>query len=248
MLKVVKREGDEWRSGEIVHAFGGRGVVRVLEYEDGAALLERIVPGTNLVELTRADHDDAATEATAEVIAAMAPNAAPPWCPTVSDWAQSFTWYSDSGDAQIPAPLVRRASEIYTELCETQRGARLLHGDLQHYNVLRDHHRGWLAIDPKGVVGEVEYEVGALLRNPVELPAILSNPATIEQRIRTLSSRLNLDAGRVLRWGFAQAVLSAIWYVEDGYVIDASNPSLQLARAIDAMFGSVRGLTSEQAY
>ena len=236
VLKVVKREGDEWRSGEIVHAFGGRGVVRVLEYEDGAALLERIVPGTNLVELTRGGHDDAATEAIAEVIAAMAPNAAPPWCPTVSDWAQSFTWYSDSGDAQIPAPLVRRASEIYTELCETQRGARLLHGDLQHYNVLRDHHRGWLAIDPKGVVGEVEYEVGALLRNPAELPAILSNPATIEQRIRALSSRLNLDAGRLLRWGFAQAVLSAIWYVEDGYVINASNPSLQLARAIDAMF------------
>jgi len=31
-------------------------------------------------------------------------------------------------------------------------------------------------------------------------------------------------------------------------VIDASNPSLQLARAIDAMFGSVRGLTPEQAH
>ena len=42
----------------------------------------------------------------------------------------------------------------------------LLHGDLQHYNVLLDKDRGWVAIDPKGVVGELEYEVGALLRNP----------------------------------------------------------------------------------
>jgi streptomycin 6-kinase len=162
----------------------------------------------------------------------------------VRDWGRGFARYAGRGDSQIPASLVARASDLFAELCETQGPTRLLHGDLQHYNVLRDHHRGWLAIDPKGVVGEGEYEVGALLRNPVELPAILSNPATIEQRIRTLSSRLNLDAGRVLRWGFAQAVLSAIWYVEDGYVIDASNPSLQLARAIDAMFGS----DPEQAY
>ena len=245
MLKVVKQQGDEWRSGEVVNAFGGRGVVRVVEYDDGAALLERIVPGTALVDLTKDGHDDAATEAIADVIAAMTPNAAPPWCPTVSDWARAFTWYVDSGDTQIPARLVRRASEIYTELCETQRAARLLHGDLQHYNVLRDEHRGWLAIDPKGVVGEVESEIGALLRNPAELPAILSNPATIERRVRTLSSRLDLDAGRVLRWGFAQAVLSAIWLIEDGYSVEESAPALRLARAMAPLLGDGRRATGD---
>jgi len=234
VLKVVKREGDEWRSGEIVHAFGGRGVVRVLEYEDGAALLERIVPGTNLVELTRADHDDAATEAIAQVIAAIAPNAAPPWCPTVSDWAQSFTWYSDSGDAQIPAPLVRRASEIYTELCETQRGARLLHGDLQHYNVLLDRSRGWTAIDPKGVVGEIEYEIGAAMRNPVELPDLVTDRRTIERRLARFCSALDLDAWRAMRWCFSQAVLSAIWSVEDGD-FGPGNVALGLARVLEPM-------------
>jgi streptomycin 6-kinase len=44
---------------------------------------------------------------------------------------------------------------------------RLLHGDLQHYNVLLDRKRGWLAIDPKGVVAEGEFELGAALRNPI---------------------------------------------------------------------------------
>ena len=53
VLKVVKRPGDEWRSGEVVNAFGGRGVVRALGYDDGAVLLERIVPGTALVEVIR---------------------------------------------------------------------------------------------------------------------------------------------------------------------------------------------------
>ena len=237
VLKVVKRPGDEWRSGEVARAFGGRGMVRVLEYDDGAALFERIVPGTALVELTREGQDTAATDILAGVIASMEPNAEPSWCPTVSDWARGFTWYVDSSDSQIPAPLVRRASEIYTELSETQRATRLLHGDLQHYNVLRDDRRGWLAIDPKGVVGEIEYELGALLRNPVELPAVFADPTTIKKRVATLSSRLELDAGRVLQWAFAQAVLSAIWHVEDGYAVDPGNAPLRLARAIEAMLG-----------
>ncbi|HEX5074941.1 MAG TPA: aminoglycoside phosphotransferase family protein [Gemmatimonadaceae bacterium] len=232
VLKVVKRPGDEWRSGEVVNAFGGRGVVRALEYEAGAALLERIVPGTALVDLTRAGDDAAATTGIADVIAAMAPGAAPPWCPTVSEWGRAFARYVEHGDTQIPAALVDRASGLYAELCETQGPTRLLHGDLQHYNVLRDDRRGWLAIDPKGVVGELEYEVGALLRNPGELPEVLTSPAIIERRVDTLSSRLGLDANRVLSWAFAQAVLSAIWLVEDGHSVDGNSASLRLARML----------------
>jgi streptomycin 6-kinase len=244
VLKVVKSPGDEWRSGEVAHAFSGRGMVRVLEWGDGAALFERLVPGSALVELTRQSRDVAATEILAGVIASMSPDAAPSWCPTVIDWGRGFARYLESGDTRIPEPLVRRASETYAELCGTQRDTRLLHGDLQHYNVLLDDQRGWLAIDAKGVIGEVEYELGALLRNPAELPAVFADPTTIDRRATTLSSRLGLDAGRVLRWAFAQAVLSAIWHVEDGYDVDvATNAPLRLAQSIDAMFGSVRGQT-----
>src|SRR4051812_4840524 len=35
VLKVVKRLGDEWHSGEVLDAFASRGVVRVYEYVDG---------------------------------------------------------------------------------------------------------------------------------------------------------------------------------------------------------------------
>lgn len=51
--------------------------------------------------------------------------------------------------------------------------------DLQHYNVLFDDARGWLAIDPKGVVGEVEYEIGAILRNPIERPDLFAAPEIV---------------------------------------------------------------------
>lgn len=240
VLKVVHRPGDEWKSGEIVHAFAGRRMVRALEYEDGAALLERVIPGIALVELTTCGRDDRATEILADVISAMAPDSPPRWCPTVKDWHRGFAWYLGTGDTQIPAELVRRAGATYAELCETQRDTRLLHGDLQHYNILEDREHGWLAIDPKGVVGEVEYELGAALRNPVESPEVFTDTTTIERRIGMLSSSLGLDANRVRRWAFAQAVLSAIWHIEDGYKLGENNAPLALATALEVRIKGVR--------
>ena len=235
VLKVLKAPGDEWRSGEVLSAFGGRGIVRALDHAEGAVLLERIVPGTALVDLTRSGRDDDATVVLAEVIGAMSPGAPPSWCPTVGDWARAFDWYLRGGDAQIPRPLVERARAIYTELAATQRVTRLLHGDLHHYNILADRRGRWVGIDPKGVVGEVEYETGAALRNPVERPELLAATETIEKRIATLSSRLDLDADRMLRWAYAQAVLSAIWLVEDGYVIGSDTVPLTLVRSLEPL-------------
>ena len=133
--------------------------------------------------------------------------------------------------------LVLHAEQVYLELCDSQRAPRLLHGDLHHYNVLRDRERGWLAIDPKGVIGELEYELGAILRNPGELPGLFTDELVIRSRLDRLCSTLGLDLERALRWGFAQAVLSAIWEIEDGHALDASRQVLGLATTI-------RGLVS----
>jgi streptomycin 6-kinase len=59
--------------------------------------------------------------------------------------------------------------------------------------------------------------------------------AIIGRRIRQLTSSLHLDPARAVGWAFSQAVLSAIWDVEDGFSVDASHPSLLLAGAIRPM-------------
>jgi streptomycin 6-kinase len=82
------------------------------------------------------------------------------------------------------------------------------------------------------VIGEVEYEIGAGLRNPNEKPELFASPQTVENRLRYFEAKLKLNSDRTLAWGFAQAVLSAIWSVEDGFAVDAGNPSLRLANAI----------------
>ncbi len=238
VVKVVERPGDEWNSGAILHAFGGRGMVRVLDYVDGAMLLERLDPGSPLVGIVLAGRDEEATDIMANVIKRMTPDSPPPGTPSALELAKAFGQYRESGNRQIPMELVAHAEEAYCELAASQRNTKLLHGDLQHYNVLLDSKRGWLAIDPKGIVAEMEYEIGASLRNPYEVPHILTSPRVIERRIAQYTAALGLDGYRVLKWGFSQAVLSAIWSVEDGDSVPPDSAPITLARAIAPMLGS----------
>ena len=235
VLKLTKSAGDESRSGEVLRAFHGDGAVRVYEAEVGAVLLERLESGEGLVNLVRRGDDNEATRILAHVIEKLANHTPPSECPTVADWGRGFDRYVQSGDRKVPFDLVREAQHLYNELVASQRAAMLLHGDLQHYNVLFDNERGWVVIDPKGVVGEMEYEIGALMRNPIDQPELFTNRATIERRLEILTGLLPLDHSRALRWSFAQAVLSAIWDVEDEYKVGPNHPALRLAQTLKGM-------------
>lgn len=233
VLKVVRHPGDESRCGEVLDSFDGRGIVQAYEYVEGAVLLERLRPGTSLASVALDGRDDEATEILAEVVQRMShPRESLKHLVTVQDWGVGFQRYLASGDHQIRDTLVEQGQSLYSELCKSQSDTRLLHGDLHHYNVLFDSDRGWLAIDPKGVLGELEYEIGASLRNPYENPELFATPETIERRLSIYGAKLKLDSARALAWAFAQAVLSAIWSVEDGFAVDNTNPSVMVANAI----------------
>jgi streptomycin 6-kinase len=238
VLKIIKQTGDEWRSGEILAAFDGNGVARFYEHAPGAALVERLRPGSSLAELALSGRDKEATDILADVMRRMSARSSmsqlefPKNCPTVHDWAQGFERYLATGDERVPRPLVLAGQRAYLELCASQRQTCLLHGDLQHYNVLLDSDRGWLAIDPKGVIGELEYEIGAVLRNPYESPDLFLSRSTIERRLEQFTNKLKVNYERTLRWAFAQAVLSAIWLIEDGFRVDETTPVLRLAEVI----------------
>jgi streptomycin 6-kinase len=233
VVKVAFGPGDEWRSGEIAAAFGGRGVVQVHDHVAGAVLLERLAPATPLAALALEGRDDEATEILAALLRRMSPGDPPAGCATVEAWGQGFERYLAAPDAQVPRDLALLAQRVYSELAAAQREPALLHGDLQHYNVLFDERRGWVAIDPKGVIGELEYEIGAALRNPYERPELLASPDVIERRLAIFYAALGIDVDRARAWAFAQGVLSAIWSVEDGHAVDASHAGLRLASAIE---------------
>lgn len=217
VLKLPSRGTDERHSHAALAHFTGNGAVMIVDHADGATLLERVIPGRALTELVVAGSEDQATNILCDVIAALhQPDPPDGGFPHIEDWGRDLERYRHSGDTTIPSAMVDRASNLFTDLAASQSGRRLLHGDLHHNNVLYDERRGWLAIDPKGVLGEPAYEIGAVLRNPTETPALFAIPSIIDRRVRIISERLALDSDRILAWAFAQAVLSAIWAVEDG--------------------------------
>jgi streptomycin 6-kinase len=71
-------------------------------------------------------------------------------------------------------------------------------------------------IDPKGVMGEPIYEVGAFIRNPIpEIFAIKDKIEIIKKRIQIITEQLKFDSKRILEWCFVQSVLAWIWTIED---------------------------------
>jgi streptomycin 6-kinase len=218
VLKILPPDGDEARAGAVLTHWAGDGAVRMVETAPGAVLMERASPGDDLAPLVEAGGDDEATLVLCEVMEKLRkPAPGGGGYRVIEDWGSGFARNREAGVAAgIDAALIDEAERLFFRLCASQGPAVLLHGDLHHHNVVRDAARGWLAIDPKGVVGEATYETGALLRNPIEDLALCARSDIIDRRARLIGERLGYAYERIVGWCFAQWVLSDLWALEDG--------------------------------
>lgn len=219
---------------EALRIYNGRGIAHMFygNSEEGILLLERLRPGSMLSEL---EDDEAATAIAANVMRQLwQPAPAEHQFPTIAKWARGLDRLRAEfagGTGPFPPKLVEQAEALFAELIASMGEPVLLHGDLHHFNILTAEREPWLAIDPKGIVGEPAYEVGALLRNPNQ--EIATNPKILARRIDQLSAELTIDRARIIGWGLAQAVLSSWWDYEDlGY---GWEPMLELAARFDQL-------------
>ena len=217
-----------------LRVYDGRGSAHLLDADPawGVLLLERLRPG---VPLTAVTDDEAATLIAAQVMRQLWRPAPPdhPF-PTVAGWAAGLLRLRQTfagGVGPFPADLVAVAESLFAELLSSMADPVLLHGDLHHDNILQAQRQPWLALDPKGVIGEPAYELGALLRNP--LPQLLAHPQparVLARRVDLLAEFFGLARERIVGWGVAQAVLSAWWSYEDhGH---GWEPALTIARLL----------------
>ncbi len=208
---------------EALLRFDGRGCARLLAFDRdrGALLLERLRPGEPVAKLA---DDEQATRIAARIMRQLWRPAPPnhPF-PTIARWAAGLDRMRhrfDGGTGPLPKPLVEKAEQLFAELLDSMQQPVLLHGDLHHWNILSAERQPWLAIDPKGVVGEPAYEVGALLRNMAPHLLAQTNRRShlrriVARRVDILADELGFDRERLLGWGLAQAILSAWWSIED---------------------------------
>ncbi len=206
MLKLFTAE-EEKRGAALMAWWGGEGAVQVLEHADDALLMERAVGTLSLVEMARGGEDEAAMRILCEVAAKLHEprDADPP--ETLVPLPRWFRELAVAADREAGPYAISAA--IAQELLEAPQDIVVLHGDIHHGNVLHDAARGWLAIDPKGVVGERGYDYANMLCNPDSATAV----ANLERRLEVVCEAAGLEWERQLMWLIAYLGLSAAWTI-----------------------------------
>ena len=221
MLKIAIGE-EEVRGAGLMAWYDGRGAARVLARDGEALLLERVIGGRSLAEMARRGQDDEATAVLCGCAATLHDRAgrrALPELVPLGIWFRSLEVAADRHGG-VFAGAVPVARALLAEPRETV----VLHGDLHHDNVLDGGDGGWLAIDPKGLIGERTFEFANLFRNP-DIDIALA-PSRLRRQVTIVSLASNVDPFRLLQWIQAYATLGAAWSLESGH--DAA-PGLAIA-------------------
>ena len=183
----------------------------MLASADDAILLERARCKNALAELVRNGFDD---EATAIICAVVQKLHTPRTHPPPSDLVPLGSWFEPLfAAAETHGGILRTAATVADELLASQRDAQVLHGDIHHGNILDFGSRGWLAIDPKGLIGERGFDYANLFCNP-DLH-VASMPGRLGRQVNLVADMVHLEAVRLHRWVLAWTGLSAAFFIED---------------------------------
>jgi streptomycin 6-kinase len=200
----------------LVH-WDGHGAVELIDHDPrGAMLLERAVPG---VDLRGAADEDAMMLAAGvmELLWIVGPAEITRVADEVGRWAATFRDRNDALGAPVPRELADEAVASMEELIASPREQLLLHGDLHLGNVLSAEREPWLAIGPKPLVGDREFDVTALIRDGAEdLVVDADARSRLHRRFDSLTERLSCDRERSRAWSIAVTTDHALTSSEEG--------------------------------
>lgn len=204
---------------DALHDYAGEGAVKLVaaDAEQGWLLEERCIPGKNLLSL--ADDEQATTVALNMMQQLWRPLNSQVKFPTLAKWLSGLDKlqkYSRTNPNAFPKKLIDFSLVTSKELLASSGEQVLLHGDLHHFNILSSARNFWLAIDPKGVIGEREYEICAFMRNPwPQLLTTMNTKQVISRRLDQIVEHTGFERERILLWLIVNAVLVAWWCIED---------------------------------
>ncbi len=193
--------------------FDGKGAVKLHDYnsEYNALLLQQAIPGITLESLYP-EKLEFVMDKFLSVINVLYKRT----IPSKDNYNSVQCWleYIDNHKSNIiPFQLVKKAIELKDHLLKTSTNEKLLHGDLHLDNILQNQNE-WLVIDPKGIIGETEFEIAAfnfIGQNELDKASSL----LINERIEKISEKARISSKRIKDWTFVRLILSAIWSIED---------------------------------
>ena len=218
VLKVAFPHDEHLTGVEGMRIYAGRGCVRVLDTADGdtQVLMERVLPGTHLHEV--GDEAEEVRIAAGVIRRLHRPPPAVHTLPPHSSWvdkALARIAASDVDDSLLPRKLVRALETAVADL-ESLRRPVVLHGDLHHENILRDDRLGWLAIDPKGLVGDPALEIGRYMANELDRAVTTDGfRALAERRLEVFARELDEPLDRLRAAAAVDVIMCMGWELEN---------------------------------
>ena len=199
-------------------AWGGRGAVVLYERDDGrfAMLLERAQTAT----LAAAEDDDeiaAAAGCISRRLAIPAPPGLPRLTAQAGPWEDQLREDDEKLGHPLPSYVVSAAVATARELGHLQPDI-LIHGDLHAKNILRASREPWLAVDPKGYVGDPAYDGGTFLQTfLLRLLEADDPPTALRRALDVFAEAAQLDPERIRRWAQLRVVQAAFWGRRHGF-------------------------------
>ena len=95
--------------------------------------------------------------------------------------------------------------------------------------------RGWLAIDPKGVLGDPGFDAANLFYNPLGEDDLCRNPKRIAHMAEVFAEAIGQDERAILDHAIAYGCLSAAWHAERCKRNRGRARTLSIAAAIKAV-------------
>ena len=214
MLKIAL-EAEEKLGSRLMVWWDGQGAARVLAHDDDALLLERAMGSDSLSHFARNGRDDEASRILCAVVAKLhAVKKSPP-----ADLIPLENWFADLWPfAAKEGGIWARSAAVAHELLAAPEDVVVLHGDIHHDNVLDFGARGWLAIDPKRLIGERGFDYANIFCNPDRATA--TAPDRFQNCLRVVVEESGLERTRLLKWILAWTGLSAAWFINDNLPAD----------------------------
>lgn len=231
-LKPFDDVEDELRGEHFLAWRRGEGAVRLLG-RDGHRMLLEYAGEISLSQIIADQDDNAATAIAAEVMARLVSpwkHAAPPDLQPLRGRFSSLFKKAKADRAAGEKSLYVEAAEIAERLASNPHDVRPLHGDLHHDNIMHGP-RGWLAIDPKGVLGDPGFDAANMFYNPLDRDDLCLDPRRIAHMAQVFGATLGQTGPAVLDHAVAYGCLSAAWHHEDRNAVD-ENRELAIAAAI----------------
>lgn len=209
MLKITT--GNEERQGNnLMVWWNGNGAAPVLKHDEKALLMERATGQNSLAEIAKNDMDDKASR----IICSVATRLHAHTGPSPTALMPLDVWFKDLQPAAYRhGGVFLKCSETANKLLNDRFDQVILHGDIHHGNILDFGSKGWLAIDPKGLLGERGFDYANLFCNPEITTA--TKPGRLARQVKVVSEEACLDPRRLLQWIVAWAGLSAAWSLDD---------------------------------